>query len=65
VLEREGDDILEPFDGDRQRVSRKTLTDDNLDPSNVVVGIPVILVEQLLTEVREPKWLELACLCAL
>ena len=46
MLEREGDGILHPLDGNRQRISGKTFADDNLDPADLVCGAPVTLAEK-------------------
>ena len=43
MLEREGDGILHPLDGNRQRISGEAFADDNLDPADLVCGAPVTL----------------------
>lgn len=47
MLESKCDDILDPLNWVGRRVSREALADDDLDPSQIVAGVPVVLVQQL------------------
>lgn len=44
VLERKGNNILDALDWIGRRVSREPLTDHDLDTSDIITGIPMILV---------------------
>jgi hypothetical protein len=60
MLEREGHDILDPFDRGRQRVPGEAFADDDLDTADVIARSPVVLEQKLAAKVGEPQPLELA-----
>jgi len=62
MLEGKGDNILDTFDGRCQRIARKAFADQNLDPTSIVTGIPMVLVEELSPKGRKPQGLDLASL---
>jgi hypothetical protein len=63
MLEREGNDVLDALHGNRDRVSRKPFTDDDLDSAQVVGRAPVVLPQKLASEGWELEMLQLAILC--
>ncbi len=60
MLKREGHYILDSLDRGRQRVTGKSLADDDFDAPNVIPRPPVALEQKFSAEVREPQPLELA-----
>jgi hypothetical protein len=62
MLKRECYHILDSLKRNRLGVSWKTFADDDLDPSNVVARVPMVLEEKLVVEVGEPEPAELAIL---
>lgn len=44
MLERKGNNILDPLEWVRRRIPRESLADDDLDTSQVIAGVPVVLV---------------------
>lgn len=62
MLKREGDGVLHPLDGDGQRISGKPLTDDDLDPTDLICGAPVTLTEKLASKLGKFQGLEVSIL---
>lgn len=62
MLEGERYNVLDSFDGHGQRVSWKSLANDNLDAANLICWAPVALPKQLATELGELENLEFAVL---
>ncbi|KAH6608527.1 hypothetical protein Trco_001873 [Trichoderma cornu-damae] len=55
MLKGECDNILDPFNRHRKRISWKALADYDFDAAEIVSGVPVILLKELLTKVWEFK----------
>lgn len=51
MLKGERHHILNPFDGDRKRVAGEALADDDLDPTEVVTWMPMILLKEFSAKV--------------
>ena len=62
MLKGECHHILDSLERDRLGIPWKSLTDDNLDPSDIIAGVPMILEEELVVEVGEPEPAEFAIL---
>lgn len=62
MLERKGNDVLDPLDGYGQRVAREPFTDDKLDSAEVIGRAPVILLEEFLLKDGEFESLQFAVL---
>ena len=60
MLEGEHHNILDPFDGHRKRVPWEAFANDDLDSTNVIAGIPMVLVQQLTSEQGKLERLKLA-----
>lgn len=50
MLKRKGHNVLDTLNGHGKRVSREDFADDNLDPTEIIGGAPVALLEQFLAE---------------
>lgn len=55
MLKRESDNILNPFNRHRKRVSGKPFADYNFDPTKIIGRVPMVLSKKLLTKAWEPK----------
>lgn len=62
MLERKGDDVLDPFDGHGQGVAREAFADDKFDSAEVIGRTPVILLEEFLLKDGEFESLQFAVL---
>ena len=62
VLKRESNNILDSLDWHGQRITRKTLTQNNLYPSKVISWTPEALVKDLLSEVWKLQQFEISSL---
>jgi hypothetical protein len=62
MLKGECNNILNPFNGNRQRVPRESLANYNFDAAKIISRIPVVLSKKLLSEGWKPKRLEVAIL---
>ncbi len=65
VLEREGDDILHPFERGFAILFGETLRNDDFNASYILSGTPPILGEQLLVEWRESQTIMISVLVEL
>jgi hypothetical protein len=55
MLEREHDDILDPFKGRRAMRTRETFRKNQSDPTIDITSIPMTLLEDLAVESRKTK----------
>lgn len=55
VLERKGNNILDPFNRNGQGIPREPFANDDLNPADFVSGTPVALPEYFAAERRESK----------
>jgi hypothetical protein len=55
VLKGENHDVFDSLDRSRERVSRESLADDDLDAANVITRVPVALEQQLATKLGESQ----------
>lgn len=65
MLEREHDNILDSLYWQRGRIPREALAYHDLNASDIIAGIPVVLVQELAAEAWEPEAFQLARLCKL
>lgn len=65
MLEGEHDNVLDPFDWHRARIPREALTYHDLNASDIIAGIPVVLIQELTAEVWELEPFKVAGLCKL
>ncbi len=65
MLEGKCHHVLDAFDRRRLGVTRETLAEEDLDATEVVVGVPVVLVQQFSSEMGGPEGLQFPGLCAL
>ena len=59
MLKSKSHNVLDSLDGHSQGVARKPLTNQNLDASSIVTGVPMVLVEKFSTKRWKLEWLEL------
>lgn len=55
MLERQSDDILDPLEWRRSVRTRKTFSNNDLDPTKQIPSIPMSLLQNLRVEVREAQ----------
>lgn len=55
MLERESDNILNPFRRHRKRVSWKAFADYNFDSTKIIGRVPMVLPQKLLSKARKSK----------
>jgi hypothetical protein len=60
MLKGKRHNVLDPLYRHGERVPREAFADDDLDAANIIAGVPMVLIQQLATEVRKPEALKFA-----